>query len=67
MVQHIKTLPNLPKLVFWFQNSPSGNPVGIGKKFQRLLIFFYKEVAQGEERTWVLSISFIFSFSPLYR
>jgi hypothetical protein len=29
--------------------------------------FFFKEVARGGERTRVLSISFIFSFSPLYR
>jgi hypothetical protein len=29
--------------------------------------FLKKEVAQGGERTRVLSISFIFSFSPLYR
>jgi hypothetical protein len=29
--------------------------------------FFLKEVAQGGEWTRVLSISFIFSFSPLYR
>jgi hypothetical protein len=28
---------------------------------------FFKEVARGGERTRVLSISFIFSFSPLYR
>jgi hypothetical protein len=28
---------------------------------------FFKEVARGEERTRVLSILFIFSFSPLYR
>jgi hypothetical protein len=27
----------------------------------------FKEVARGGERTRVLSISFIFSFSPLYR
>jgi hypothetical protein len=26
---------------------------------------FFKEVARGGERTWVLAISFIFSFSPL--
>jgi hypothetical protein len=30
-------------------------------------VFFFKEVARGGERTRVLSISFIFSFSPLYR
>jgi hypothetical protein len=30
-------------------------------------LFFKKEVAQGGEQTRVLSISFIFSFSPLYR
>jgi hypothetical protein len=29
--------------------------------------FFKKKVARGGERTRVLSISFIFSFSPLYR
>jgi hypothetical protein len=28
---------------------------------------FFKEAAWGGERTRVLSISFIFSFSPLYR
>jgi hypothetical protein len=28
---------------------------------------FFKEVARGGERTRVLSISFIFSFSSLYR
>jgi hypothetical protein len=28
---------------------------------------FFKEVARGGERTRILSISFIFSFSPLYR
>jgi hypothetical protein len=28
---------------------------------------FFKEVARGGEQTRVLSISFIFSFSPLYR
>jgi hypothetical protein len=28
---------------------------------------FFKEVARGGERTRVLSLSFIFSFSPLYR
>jgi hypothetical protein len=28
---------------------------------------FFKEVAWGGEQIWVLSISFIFSFSPLYR
>jgi hypothetical protein len=31
------------------------------------LLSFFKEVARGGERTRVLSISFNFSFSPLYR
>jgi hypothetical protein len=31
-----------------------------------LFFLFFKEVARGGERTRVLSISFIFSFSPLY-
>jgi hypothetical protein len=31
------------------------------------IAFLKKEVARGGEQTRVLSISFIFSFSPLYR
>jgi hypothetical protein len=30
-------------------------------------VYFFKEVARGGEQTQVLSILFIFSFSPLYR
>jgi hypothetical protein len=37
------------------------------KRLAKSLAFFIKEVARGGEQTWVLSISFIFSFSPLYR
>jgi hypothetical protein len=32
-----------------------------------LFFYLFKEDARGGERTRVLSISFIFSFSPLYR
>jgi hypothetical protein len=32
-----------------------------------IILFLKKEVARGGEQTRVLSISFIFSFSPLYR
>jgi hypothetical protein len=33
----------------------------------KVIVFFKKKVARVGERTRVFSISFIFSFSPLYR
>jgi hypothetical protein len=39
----------------------------VAKREKVTLLLFFKEVARGGERTRVLSISFIFSFSPLYR
>jgi hypothetical protein len=36
-------------------------------KNPKVFFFLKKEVARGGERTRILSISFIFSFSPLYR
>jgi hypothetical protein len=51
------------------EDSFSSKPSLHGQFFCRKqnMPFLKKEVDRGKERTRVLSISFIFSFSPLYR
>jgi hypothetical protein len=38
----------------------------VAQNVAQSMSFYKKEVARGGERTWVFSISFIFSFAPLY-
>jgi hypothetical protein len=58
--------------IFLLRNAPAGNHKLVADLMENgtvshIHMYLKKEVARGGERTRVLSISFIFSFSPLYR
>jgi hypothetical protein len=60
----------VPRKIWQPRSQPRFTQQKVEQCLPKILKFFFfkkKEVARGGERTRILSISFIFSFSPLYR